>query len=164
MDGRPTDGPMSRWMHGWMGGPMGGQTVGWMDDGWIKDGWIKDGWGMYDGSSPKQHNHPFRGCAVSPVSLQARSLGLTLTDGRAVGPKGSWDSFWSSTTAWLVPGRAEPVWFGVRRSCEQCCTCTGGSSNPVPGATRTPGLGLAFVPSYEIQDGENVLGRRHWRR
>lgn len=63
-----------------------------------------------------------------------------------------------------VPGRAEPVWFWVTHTSEQLCPCTGGSSNPFPDATRAPGQGLASVPSSEMKDGENVLGRRRWRR
>lgn len=60
--------------------------------------------------------------------------------------------------------KAEPGWFRVRSTSEQHCTGTGGSSNPFPDATRTPGLGPAFVPSHEMKDGENVPGRRRWRR
>lgn len=49
------------------------------------------------------------GSALSPESLQAGSPALSLTDGRAVTtglePKGSWDSFWSSTTTWIMSGK-----------------------------------------------------------
>lgn len=102
------------------------------------------------------------GSALSPESLQAGSPALSLTDGRAV------------TTG--LPGfhlelnhdldhvrKAEPGWFRVRSTGEQHCTGTGGSSNPFSDATRTPGLGPAFVPSHEMKDGENVPGRRRWR-
>lgn len=49
------------------------------------------------------------GSALSPESLQAGSPALSLTGGRAVTmglePKGSRDSFWSSTMTWIVPGK-----------------------------------------------------------
>ena len=56
------------------------------------------------------------GSALSPESLQAESPALSLTEGRAVTtglePKGSRDSFWSSTMTWIVPGKQSLVGLG----------------------------------------------------
>lgn len=91
-------------------------------EGWKGDGWMM---GAHQSSTSTPSEDGLVGVGVCrlcwvPRVTPGRVTSLTLTGG--CDPTG----LLGSLVAWMVPGRAEPVWFRVRLSREQHCPCTGG--------------------------------------